>query len=146
MEKKTADRWWDKLGTPQYGGEMVVRSTRNIVNFDPYNGAHLTEIYGAWLERLCAEDWTLDPAVFSYKTMAPNHFLRGHLAESWEFSDPYTLVFHLRKESTGKICRRSTVASLLLTTSLFIITGYWALVTVSPNRPHIMLLLPHFES
>jgi ABC-type transport system substrate-binding protein len=97
MEKKTADRWWDKLGTPQYGGEMVVRSTRNIVNFDPYNGAHLTEIYGAWLERLCAEDWTLDPAVFSYKTMAPNHFLRGHLAESWEFSDPYALVFHLRK-------------------------------------------------
>ena len=76
---------------------MVVRSARNIVNFDPYNGAHLTEIYGAWLERLCAEDWTIDPAVFSYQTMAPPHLLRGHLAESWEFSDPYTLVFHLRK-------------------------------------------------
>jgi len=96
MEKKTSN-WWDKLGTPQYGGEMVVRSARNIVNFDPYNGAHLTEIYGAWLERLAAEDWTLDPAVFNYKTMAPPHLLRGHLAESWEFTDPYTLVFHLRK-------------------------------------------------
>ena len=96
MEKQTSN-WWDKLGTPQYGGEMVVRSARNIVNFDPYNGAHLTEIYGAWLERLCAEDWTLDPAVFSYKTMAPPHLLKGHLAESWEFTDPYTLVFHLRK-------------------------------------------------
>ena len=96
MEKKTGN-WWDKLGTPQYGGEMVVRSARNIVNFDPYNGAHLTEIYNAWLERLAAEDWTLDPAVFSYKTMAPPHLLRGHLAESWEFTDPYTLVFHLRK-------------------------------------------------
>jgi len=96
MEKKTGN-WWDKLGTPQYGGEMVVRSARNIVNFDPYNGAHLTEIYNAWLERLAAEDWTLDPAVFSYKTMAPPHLLRGHLAESWEFTDPYTLVFYLRK-------------------------------------------------
>jgi len=55
MEKKTSD-WWDKLGRPQYGGEMVVRSARNIVNFDPYNGAHLTEIYNSWLERLTAED------------------------------------------------------------------------------------------
>ena len=82
MEKQMSN-WWDKLGTPQYGGEMVVRSARNIVNFDPYNGAHLTEIYGAWLERLCAGDATIDPAVFSYQTMAPPHLLRGHLAESW---------------------------------------------------------------
>jgi len=73
MDRKTGN-WWDKLGKPQYGGEMVVRSARNIVNFDPYNGAHLTEIYGAWLERLASEDWTMDPAVFSYKTMARRIF------------------------------------------------------------------------
>ena len=44
MEKKAA-RWWDKLGKPQYGGEMVIRVNRNIVNFDPYVGAHLTRSY-----------------------------------------------------------------------------------------------------
>ena len=35
MEKQGA--WWDKLGKPQYGGEMVIRANWNIVNFDPYN-------------------------------------------------------------------------------------------------------------
>jgi peptide/nickel transport system substrate-binding protein len=97
MEKKTAAKWWDKLGKPQYGDELVIRSARNIVNFDPYNGAHLTQIYAAWLERLFSEDWTVDPASFEYKTMAPNHYLKGLLAESWEFSDPSTFVVHLRK-------------------------------------------------
>ena len=23
--------WWDKLGKPQYGGEIVIRADRNIV-------------------------------------------------------------------------------------------------------------------
>jgi peptide/nickel transport system substrate-binding protein len=99
VERKatTGGNWWDKLGKPQYGGEMVIRSTRNIVNFDPYNGAHLTQIYAAWLERLFAEDWTIDPAIFDFKTMAPNQYLKGHLAESWEFTDPYSFVVYLRK-------------------------------------------------
>jgi peptide/nickel transport system substrate-binding protein len=96
MEKKT-ERWWDKLGTPQYGGEIVIRANRNIVNFDPYLSEHIAQIYSGWLERLHAEDWTLDPAVFDYKIVAPSQYLRGHLAESWEFADPRTYVVHLRK-------------------------------------------------
>ena len=96
MEKKVVN-WWEKLGKPQYGDELVIRSTRNIMNFDPYNGAHLTQIYAGWLERLFSEDWTVDPASFEYRTMAPNHYLKGLLAESWEFSDPSTFVVHLRK-------------------------------------------------
>jgi ABC-type transport system substrate-binding protein len=94
---KTDGNWWDKLGKPQFGGEMVIRSARNIVNFDPYYSAKLTQIYAGWLERMFAENWTIDPTVFSYKTMAPDHFLKGHLAESWEFSDSSTFVVHLRK-------------------------------------------------
>ena len=35
-EAPIAGIWWDKLGEPQYGGEMVVRATRNIMSFDPY--------------------------------------------------------------------------------------------------------------
>jgi peptide/nickel transport system substrate-binding protein len=96
LENK-AGHWWDKLGKPQYGGEIVVRSVRDILNFDPYNGAHLTQVYAAWLERPFSEDWTVDPAVFDYQTMAPNQFMKGLLAESWEFTDPYTFVIHIRK-------------------------------------------------
>jgi len=96
MDRKTGN-WWDKLGKPQYGGEMVVRSARNIVNFDPYNGAHLTEILRRLAGKTGLRGLDHGPAVFSYKTMAPPHLLKGNLAESWEFTDPYTLVFHIRK-------------------------------------------------
>jgi peptide/nickel transport system substrate-binding protein len=89
--------WWDKLGKPQYGGEMVISSPSNIENFDPYFSEHFTQIYTGWLERLLAEDWTLDPAIFDYKLISPHRYLKGHLAESWEFTEPGTLVFHLRQ-------------------------------------------------
>ena len=89
--------WWDKFGEPQYGGEIVISSQANIENFDPYRSEHLTRIYTGWLETMQAEDWTLDPAVFDFKTVSPHRYLTGHLAESWEFTSPQTLVFHLRK-------------------------------------------------
>ena len=66
MEKKAA-RWWDKLGKPQYGGTMNIRFPSNIVNFDPYNEAQLTQIFWAWMESMAGPDWTLDPASFDYK-------------------------------------------------------------------------------
>ncbi|MGP8080704.1 MAG: ABC transporter substrate-binding protein [Dehalococcoidales bacterium] len=91
-------KWWDKLGKPQYGGEMVIRASRNIVNFDPYFGVGPVHIVTAWMERLVADDWTLDPAIFDYKPLwHPSEYLKGQLAENWEFSDARTYVAHLRK-------------------------------------------------
>ena len=93
-----AARWWDKLGKPQYGGEMVLRSDKNIVNFDPYYEAFLTQIFWAWMESLAANDWTLDPAVIDYKILfRPNQYRKGFLAESWEFTNPSTFIVHLHK-------------------------------------------------
>jgi peptide/nickel transport system substrate-binding protein len=97
MEKKAA-RWWDKLGKPQYGGELVFRLNRKIVNFDPYFGHHLTQIHTGWMERLHAADWTQDLSEVSHDkidVLATRG--KGHLAESWEFTDPYTYVVHLHK-------------------------------------------------
>jgi ABC-type transport system substrate-binding protein len=95
--KNTTGKWWDKIGVPQYGGEIVISSPSDITNFDPYFSEHLTGIYSAWLERLIAEDWTVDPAEFDFKLIAPHRYLTGLLAESWEFTAPGTLVFHLRR-------------------------------------------------
>ena len=96
--EKTAGKWWDKLGKPQYGGELVIRANRDIVNFDPYFTETLTSIYGAWMERLVADDWMVDPAEWDYKiTWHPSKYLKGQLAESWEFKDPCTHIIHLRK-------------------------------------------------
>ena len=95
MEKKVA-RWWEKLGKPQYGGEMVFRLNRKIVNFDPYFGHHLTQIHTGWMERLHALDWTQDLSAISHdNTKAQTNRGKGHLAESWEFTDPYTYVVRL---------------------------------------------------
>ena len=51
---------------PQYGGEMVIRLNRKIVNFDPYYGYHLTQIHTAWLEKMFVDDWTLAPEKYDY--------------------------------------------------------------------------------
>jgi peptide/nickel transport system substrate-binding protein len=97
MEKKTVS-WWDKLGKPQYGGELVIRLNRKIVNFDPYYGHHLTQIHTAWMEKMFVDDWTLEPRKYNYtNNLRPNQWIKGHLAESWEFTDPFTFVVHVRK-------------------------------------------------
>jgi hypothetical protein len=93
MEKKVA--WWDKLGKPQYGGEIVIRVNRKIVNLDPYYGVHLPQIHTAWMEKLFVDDWTLDPEIYDYRMyLPPNQYVKGHIAESWDFTDPYTFVVH----------------------------------------------------
>ena len=100
MERKvtTGGNWWDKLGKPQYGGEMVLRINSNITNYDPYVGGHHFQIYSAWMEQLQTDDWTTDPAVYEYKIgYGPDRFVKGELAESWEFPDPGTCVVLLRK-------------------------------------------------
>ena len=97
MEKNAA-KWWEKLGKPQYGGEMNIRLNRRIVNLDPYFGHHLTQIHTAWMEKMFVDDWTLEPKKYDYqRNLRPNQWVKGHLAESWEFTDPYTFVVHLRK-------------------------------------------------
>ena len=96
MENQVA--WWDNLGTPQYGGEIVIRANRNIVSFDPYITENQANIYSAWMERLVADDWTLNPAVFDYKThWHPSRYMKGNLAENWEFTEPGTHIIHLRR-------------------------------------------------
>ena len=97
LEKNTG-HWWDKLGKPQYGGELKIRLNRKIVNFDPYYGVHLTQIHTTWMEKMFVDDWTMDPAVYDYRVgQRPNDSIKGHLISSWEFADPYTFVVHVRK-------------------------------------------------
>jgi peptide/nickel transport system substrate-binding protein len=96
MEKRIA--WWENIGQPEYGGEIVLRINRDIANFDPYFFEMLPNIHSAWMERLFADDWTLDPQTYRYNThFRPGEFVKGHLAESWEFPDPNTLAVHLRR-------------------------------------------------
>ena len=96
----TTGHWWDSLGTPQYGGGIVLRINSDIVNFDPYLKGGMSAS-SAWYERVHGDDWILDPAIFNYPiTFRPSDYVKGLLAESWEFTDPLTYVEHIRKGVT----------------------------------------------
>ena len=90
--------WWDKLGVPQYGGELTLRVVKNVVNWDPYRGTTDYSLNGTWMEGMHGINWTVDPAEYSYHIgyTVPN-YIGNVLAKSWEFTDPYTYVVHLKE-------------------------------------------------
>ena len=92
----TTGNWWDSLGVPQYGGTMNLMMTRNASVFDAaFNGTNFSSF---WQERLTANDWTINPSVYSYFfSFRPAEYVWGCLEESWEFPDGSTYVAHLRK-------------------------------------------------
>lgn len=91
----TMSNWWDKFGTPQYGGTISYATTMLGDTFDPY--MFFTANFLAY-EQMFMGDLTLNPNVFSYKTSGYPPKINGLLAKSWEFTDPQTLVIHLRED------------------------------------------------
>ena len=96
--------WWDSLGIPQYGGEMVLQMTSSLSGWDVADSPGTTNITAAYLEKTIGDDWTLNPSVYNYMTnWRPPDYVKGNLMESYEFTDPTTYVMHLRQGVTGRI-------------------------------------------
>ena len=99
--KTTAQaNWWDKFGTPQYGGD-ITWSTNNLTpNFDTLSFIGLNT--SLWFQApLFFPDWTLDRSIWSMKgDFTPDQYFTGNVAESWELTDQQTLTAHLRKGVT----------------------------------------------
>ena len=90
--------WWDKLGKPQYGGEMNLRVSTDIVFFDPYQGETLMSMMWGWTEQLWTTNWLVDPAEQSYRMgFWDSKYGKGQLVASWEFTSPGVLVLHVRQ-------------------------------------------------
>jgi len=89
--------WWDSLGTPEYGGTLTLQIGQDITAWDPYQGEFFNMVWTAWLEQLYSNDWTMDPKVQPYQgSFVDASFVRGQLLSTWEFTDPSTLVMHVR--------------------------------------------------
>lgn len=92
-------KWWDSLGTPQYGGTFTFRVAVNISNFDDANplGGQMM-VNNLWEDSLVCDDWTVNPADFAYQlNFRPANYEVGDVASDWEFSTPTTLVMHLNQ-------------------------------------------------
>jgi len=91
--------WWDTLGTPQYGGTLNIQISTDPTNFDPYYNRVLETIQAGWMERLFADNWTVNPTAFDYQMQyRGNQWTTGQLAQSWEFTNPNTFVVQLRQD------------------------------------------------
>lgn len=90
--------WWDKFGTPQYGGKLNLRATSlGTTSFDPYvvNGmqGYLWEY-----DTLFINSWTTDRDTWSFKSgYIPVEYTQPLLAESWEMIDEVTISVKLRE-------------------------------------------------
>ncbi len=95
----TSVNWWDKLGQPQYGGSITIRYKSDPTSFDNFNSEGFVSLMEGYQERLFADQWTMDPAKWDYAKVSwrPDSVNGGNLAKSWEFSDPSTIVVHLRQ-------------------------------------------------
>ena len=90
--------WWDKLGTPTYGGTFTTRAESQMLAspaFDP-------DVWGSislpCFEYLFGIDWTVNPDLYpSNVEFIPVEYYRGILAESWEQTDATTITVHLKK-------------------------------------------------
>ena len=90
--------WWDEFGEPQYGGTINIRANDiDAIAFDCL--ASPMGLYHAyWAEGLFKTDWTVDRDTWSFqRDFAPEEYYTGLLAESWEQTDPQTIVVHLRE-------------------------------------------------
>ena len=92
--------WWDKLGTPQYGGTITISSPQDIATWDPNAPGTAPGAFGlqnAWQERLTGDNWALDPAVYPYQTnWRPSDYVVGLMGQSWEMPDASTYIVHIR--------------------------------------------------
>ncbi|MBW2085033.1 MAG: ABC transporter substrate-binding protein [Deltaproteobacteria bacterium] len=91
---------------PKYGGTIIAGNyliAYDPKGFDPgmanYNVDQFTSFFA---EKLMYGDWAKGPMGtnewdFTQTEWYPPHVLKGCLAESWEWTDPLTLVFKLRK-------------------------------------------------
>lgn len=94
--KTTSGKWWDKLGTPQYGGTINIREASDPNSFDPWDGRNVQRKFD--LETLGMEDWTLDRNIYGFKVgYWPPEYTVGLLAENWEQPDLQTIIFHIRQ-------------------------------------------------
>jgi len=86
--------WWDKLGTPSYGGTITLRQTSLNTTLDTSTWMGVANY---WYENLFENNW-MDPDRTAFTILfVPETHWQGLLAESWEWKDSQTLDIKLHQ-------------------------------------------------
>jgi len=73
---------------------MVIRIDKDIVSFDPYYGTQMT-LNSANMERLHADDWTVDPAVLTILSPGAHPImLKGNWQKPGNYRPQYLCAAH----------------------------------------------------
>jgi peptide/nickel transport system substrate-binding protein len=92
----TTTKWWDKYGTPQYGGKITFAGGFRGLNLDVYQMVAVDNDF--WYEALFTPSWTVDRQTWNMTSMfIPEQYWSGNLAESWTITDPATITIQLRQ-------------------------------------------------
>jgi peptide/nickel transport system substrate-binding protein len=93
----TQANWWDKFGTPQYGGQFIQALSSLDGQFDLLNPMGTSN--DLWFSlQLFEADWTLNPDIYhTVNTFVPEKYAVGFAAESWEMTDSRTFTFRLHQ-------------------------------------------------
>lgn len=91
--------WWEKFGTPEYGGTITFRTNVALSIFDPYWQHTAGDALLWYYETVGGYDWLKNRDAFSFDqgTYVPSDYRAGLLAESWEQPDLQTVIFHLHE-------------------------------------------------
>jgi len=90
--------WWDRLGTPQYGGTMTVCDSVDPGFWDPNQGTTSASLEFIYMDSLFETNWTTDPSVQNFQlTYWDESYETGNLLQDWEFTSPGVLVMHIRQ-------------------------------------------------
>ena len=95
-----ASHWWDKFGTPQYGGTLTFRAS--FIDFfpDPTQDPRPTQL-GAHMEQLFCDNLLTDRAEFPFQaSFVPVQYKQGWMADSWKQIDPLTVNVTLKQGIT----------------------------------------------
>jgi peptide/nickel transport system substrate-binding protein len=90
--------WWDSLGTPQYGGTLVVNDTTNPSFWDPNQGTLSSSLEFIYMDSLFEANWITNPSAQNYQlSYWDESYETGDLLTGWEFTAPGVLVLHVRQ-------------------------------------------------
>ena len=91
--------WWDYLGTPIYGGTLVIRTVNTYSNWDPYQGTYGV-VAPTGLQTLWQANYTVDPSIWDTSAMGFNwpQYCTGLLAANYTMPNSYTFVVSLRQD------------------------------------------------